>query len=162
MSVIQTNSVVAMDFQLFAEDGRLVDNRLNYEFIQGVNDVLVGMRTQLEGARVGERLEGTVCAKDAFGELVEFEPLTYPKEAIGSEFYRFYIGCETSLNDASGEKVSLFVKDLTSIDVTFTINHPLAGQEIRFVATINGIRDATEKEVVQGHPMVHGTACSCC
>ncbi len=162
MSVIQTNSVVAMDFQLFSEDGRLVDNRLNYEFIQGVNDVLVGMRTQLDGARVGERVEGTLHAEEAFGQIIDFEPLTYPKEAIGSEFYRLYIGCDMPFDTDSGERVSLFVKDLTSTEATFTINHPLAGQKIRFIATVRSVRPAREEEMMQGHPMVHGSSCACC
>ena len=39
--LVEENSVVTMDFQLFAEDGRFADNRLDYEFIQGIDDVLV-------------------------------------------------------------------------------------------------------------------------
>ena len=162
MSMVTTNSVIVMDYQLFAEDGRLIDNRLNHEFIQGINDVLIGMRAQLDGATVGERIEGTVDAKDAFGEIVDFEPLTYPKEAIGPGFYRLYIGFEMPFDDESGKRVSLFVKDLTSTEVTFTINHPLAGQSIGFVATINAIREATQEELAQGYPMVHGSSCACC
>lgn len=162
MSVVQTNTVVGMDFQLFAEDGRLVDNRLNYEFIQGVDDVLVGLRQHLDGAQIGDRVEGTLSAEEAFGQIVDFEPLTYPKEAIGPGFYRLYIGFEMPFDNDSGERVSLFVKDLTSTEVTFTINHPLAGQEIRFIATVRSVRSATEEELTQGYPTVHGSSCACC
>ena len=63
--LIEENSVVTMDFQLFAEDGRLVDNRLDYEFIQGIDDVLVGMRSHLKGAKVGDCIQGTVPAEEA-------------------------------------------------------------------------------------------------
>lgn len=162
MSVVQTNTVVAMDFQLFAEDGRLVDNRLNYEFIQGVDDVLVGLRQHLDGTQIGDRVEGTLPADEAFGQIIDFEPLVYPKEAIGPDFYRLYIGCEMPFDKPSGERVSLFVKDLTSTEATFTINHPLAGQEIRFITTVRSVRVATQEELEQGYPMVHGSSCACC
>ena len=162
MSIIENNSVVTMDFQLFAADGRLVDNRLNYEFIQGIDDVLVGMRSYLEGAKVGSCIQGKVSAKEAFGEVVDFEPLTYPKEAIGPGFHKLYIGFDMPFETADGGRVSLFVKDLTSTAVTFTINHPLAGQDIKFIATVNAIRQATEEELEQGYPTVHGSSCACC
>ena len=160
--LVEENSVVTMDFQLFAEDGRLVDNRLDYEFIQGIDDVLVGMRPYLEGAKIGDSIQGKVSAEEAFGEIVDFDPVTYPKEAIGPGFYKLYIGFDMPFEDDDGNRVSLFVKDLTSTSVTFTINHPLAGQQIGFIATINEIRQATEEELAQGRPLVHGETCSCC
>ena len=61
--------------------------------------------------------------------------MTYPKEVIGPGFYNLYIGFDMPFEDDDGNRISLFVKDLTSTAVTFTINHPLAGQ-----ATINAIR----------------------
>ena len=64
--------------------------------------------------------------------------------------------------DEEGNRISLFVKDLTSTSVTFTINHPLAGQQIKFIATVNAIREATEEELEQGRPIVHGSSCACC
>ena len=160
--LIEENSVVTMDFQLFAEDGRLVDNRLDYEFIQGIDDVLVGMRSHLKGAKVGDCIQGTVPAEEAFGEIVEFEPVTYPREALGPGFYNLYIGFDMPFEDDDGTRISLFVQDLTRISATFTINHPLAGQEIGFRATISGIREATEEELEVGYPIVHGETCSCC
>ena len=160
--LVEEKSVVTIDFQLFASDGRLVDNRLNYEFIQGIDDVLVGMRPYFEGAKIGDSIQGKVPASEAFGEIIDFEPVTYPKEAIGPRFYQLYIGFEMPFEDEEGNRITLFVKDLTSTSVTFTINHPLAGQQIKFFATVNAIREATEEELEQGRPIVHGSSCACC
>ena len=159
---VAENVVVTMDFQLFAEDGRLVDNRLDYEFIQGIDDVLVGMRSYLEGAKIGDSIQGKVSAEEAFGEIVDFEAVTYPREAIGPGFYNLYIGLDMPFEDDDGNRISLFVKDLTNTAATFTVNHPLAGQEIRFIATINALREARAEELAAGYPIVHGETCSCC
>ena len=100
--LVEEKSVVTIDFQLFAQDGRLVDNRLDYEFIQGIDDVLVGMRPYLEGAKIGDSIQGKVPAAEAFGEIMDFEPVTYPKEAIGPGFYNLYIGFECRLKMMMG------------------------------------------------------------
>ena len=56
-----------------------MDNRLDYEFIQPIDDVLVGMRPYFEGAKIGDSIQGKVPASEAFGEIMDFEPVTYPK-----------------------------------------------------------------------------------
>lgn len=160
--LIADRVVVTMDFQLFAEDGRLVDNREDYEFIQGVDDVLVGMRSYLEGAKIGSCIQGSVSASEAFGDIIQFEPVTYPKEAFGQAFHRLYIGLGIPFETEDGSHVTLYVKDLTSTAATLTINHPLAGQSIKFIATVNAIREATDEEIKQGYPTVHGSSCGCC
>ena len=160
--LIQEKSVVTMDFQLFAEDGRLVENRKDFEFIQGIDDVLIGMRSHLEGAEIGDCIEGKASAEEAFGKVVDFEPVVYPKEVFGQVFYRLYIGLGVPFQTQEGASVTLYVTELTSTSATLTVNHPLAGQEIGFVATINAIREATDDEIEQGHPIVHGSSCSCC
>ena len=160
--LVEEKSVVTMDFQLFAEDGRLVDNRKDYEFIHGIDDVLVGMRSYLEGAKVGACIQGQVSAEDAFGEIIQFEPVVYPNEAFGKAFHRLYIGLGIPFETEEGSNVTLYVKDLTSTSATLTVNHPLAGQSVKFIATVNAIREATEEELEQGYPTVHGSSCACC
>jgi FKBP-type peptidyl-prolyl cis-trans isomerase SlyD len=160
--LIKEKNVVTMDFQLFAEDGRLVENRKDFEFIQGIDDVLIGMRSYLEGAEIGDCIEGKASAEEAFGKVVDFEPVVYPKEVFGQFFHRLYIGLGVPFETEDGTSVVLYVKELTSTSATLTTNHPLAGQEIGFIATINAIREATEDEINQGRPIAHGSSCSCC
>ena len=160
--LVEEKSVVTIDFQLFAEDGRMVENRKNFEFIQGVGDVLQGMRPQLEGAQIGDCIEGKAAAEEAFGKVIDFEPVVYPKEVLGQAFYRLYIGLGVPFQTQGGVSVTLYVTELSSTSATLTVNHPLAGQEIGFVATINDVREARPEEIAAGKPISHGSSCSCC
>ena len=160
--LVAEKSVVTIDYQLFAEDGRLVNNHKDFEFIHGINDVLVGMRSYLDGAKVGDCIQGKAAAQEAFGQMIDFEPVTYPKEVFGQAFHRLYIGLGVPFNTDAGSPIVLYVKDLTSTSATLTVNHPLAGQEIGFIATVNAIRDARTEEIAAGKPMAEGPSCSCC
>ena len=79
MSVVEHTSVVTMDLQLFAEDGRLVQNVKDHVFIQGIDDVFPAMASHLSGKQVGEDVEGELSAVEAFGEIQPYEVVTYPK-----------------------------------------------------------------------------------
>lgn len=160
--LVEEKSVVTIDFQLFAEDGRLVENRKDFEFIQGIDDVLVGMRSQLEGTEIGDCIEGKASAEEAFGKVIDFEPVTYPKEVFGEVFYRLYIGLGVPFQTQEGASVTLYVTELSSTSATLTVNHPLAGQEIGFTVTINDVREARPEEIAAGKPIAHGSSCSCC
>ena len=162
--LVEEKSVVTIDLQLFAEDGRLVENLKDYEFIQGINDVLPGMAAHLQGSTVGDKVQAQVLPEEAFGAVRDFEPITYPKEAFGKIFPQLYIGLGVPFETAEGTSVVLYIKDLTSTSATLTINHPLAGQKIIFEAAVTGIRAATDEEVAQGSPKAPGggSSCSCC
>mgnify|MGYP001178410615 CR=1 FL=1 len=160
--LVEEKSVVTIDYQLFAEDGRLVNNRKDFEFIHGINDVLVGMRAYLDGAKVGDCIQGKAVAHEAFGKKIDFEPVTYPKDMFGAAFHQLYIGLGVPFNTEDGSSVVLYVKDLTSTSATLTVNHPLAGQEIGFIATVNAIREARAEEITAGQPMTDGPSCGCC
>ena len=160
--LVKEKSVVTIDVQLFAEDGRLVENLKDYEFIQGIDDVLVGMRAYLDGAKVGDCIQGKAAAHEAFGQIIDFEPVTYPKDMFGAAFHQLYVGLGVPFNTADGSPVVLYVKDLNSTSATLTVNHPLAGQEIGFIATVNAIREARTEEIDAGKPIAEGPSCGCC
>lgn len=164
MSVVEHTSVVTMDVQLFAEDGRLVQNVKDHVFIQGIDDVFPAMASHLSGKQVGEDVEGELSAIEAFGEIQPYDVVTYPKAAFGDNFYRLYIGMGLPIRDEQGESLILYVQDLTYDSAVLTINHPLAGQRIGFKAAITALRAATIEELNQGYPTLpeHMTSCSCC
>ena len=87
MSVIEHTSVVTMDFQLFAQDGRLVQNIKDHTFMQGIDDVFPAMAPFLNGKQVNDEVVGELSLpQDAFGEVQDFEPVTYRKEDFVTNF----------------------------------------------------------------------------
>ena len=55
---------------------------------------------------------------------------------------------------ATGDVIIYRVTDVADGKAVVDGNHPLAGMKIRFKATVDSIRDATDEEIAHGH--IHG------
>lgn len=51
----------------------------------------------------------------------------------------------------TGDVIVFRVTDITDGQVTVDGNHPLAGQTLRFEATVASVREATAEEIDHGH-----------
>ena len=91
---------------------------------------------------------------DAFGdyeaELVRAEPMdVFPDDVEMS------IGMVFEADDPDTGDVLLFrVTDIADGKVMVDANHPLAGQTIRFIATVTDVKVASAEEISHGH--AHG------
>ncbi len=158
---ITDHKVVSFHYTLTNDAGEVVDTTSGGEalpYLHGEQEIVAGLEKALEGKSVGDKLNITLDAADAYGDmdssLIEvvsaelFEGVE--KLEAGMEF-------ETELDNGDDE----FVR-IVSIDgdnVTIDGNHPLAGQKLTFDVEITDIRDATEEELKHGH--VHGEE-ECC
>lgn len=61
-------------------------------------------------------------------------------------------GMQFQAQRPDGESLTIVVTAVDGDTVTIDANHPLAGQVLHFDVSVEGIRDATEEEVAQGHP----------
>jgi len=159
---ITKHKVVSFHYTLTNDAGEVVDTTAGGEalpYLHGEQEIVAGLEQALEGKSVGDKLNVSLDAKDAYGEidpsLVEvvsadlFEGVE--KLEAGMEF-------ETELENGDDEFVRIISVD--GDNVTIDGNHPLAGQNLTFDVEITDIRDATEEELEHGH--VHGDGEECC
>jgi FKBP-type peptidyl-prolyl cis-trans isomerase SlyD len=59
------------------------------------------------------------------------------------------------MSDNEGNQLRGKILEVNTEFVKMDFNHPLAGQDLHFVGTIVGLREATPDELDHGH--VHGT-----
>ncbi len=104
------------------------------------------------GVTVGDTISVTLDPDDAFGEYdpkrVRMEPVSDlpPDVTVGG-----YLVAEQD-----GNEVVFRVTDIADGKAVLDGNHELAGQRLRFDATVVDVRPATQEEIAHGHIHGHG------
>lgn len=111
------------------------------------------MEEALHGKDAGDTVDVALSSDDAFGEqdseLVRIEDAgAFPVEVeVGMMF--------EADDPETGDVVVYRVTDVADGKAVVDGNHPLAGMKIRFKATVESVRDASDEEIAHGH--VHGS-----
>jgi FKBP-type peptidyl-prolyl cis-trans isomerase SlyD len=154
---IAQDKVVSIAYSLTDTDGRIIDEAGEarpFAFIFGTGSIVPGLESALEGKEVGDALEVTLEAEEAFGErdddlvqvvgLDRFEGV--PEVEVGMQFQTTHLE----------HTLIVHVTDVDGEEVTIDGNHPLAGQTLTFDVTVVGVREATPEEIDHGHVHVPG------
>lgn len=159
--IVATDVVVKMDYTLTVDD-EIIDSTDAYgpfEFIQGHRNIIPGLERELFGMQVGETKEILVEPAEGYGEFdanafIDLQKSQFPPD------YGFAIGKSLRLSDSNGRLFTAVISEIGENDVRVDLNHPLAGKQLKFVATILDLRSATEDELTSGK--VGGGACATC
>lgn len=152
---IEKNTVVAIDYEMFDAEGKLLDKTETeqmYYLHGGYDGIFPLVEEALQGKEIGEKVELTLEPDDAFGEYEAELVRVEEKNAFPEEVE---VGMMFEADDPEEEGVLIFrVTDIQEDKIVVDANHPLAGQSIRFIAHIKGLRPATQDEIEHGH--AHG------
>ncbi len=140
---------VSVAFRLFDEAGALVDEisaREPLTYVHGYAQVLPGLEAGLDGARIGERRTLVLGPDDAFGArdpaaLLEIDPDDFP-DVAGAE-----VGAEIVATGPDGTEAVHRIVEIDEDAIMVDLNHPLAGQTVRFEVEICDVHPATDAEL---------------
>lgn len=153
---ISKNSVVTLEYTITDTTKNLLDSGADplIYLHGGYNDVFAKIEQALDGKTVGDSIKVQLTPKESFGEyddsLVtieergEFDDNIY----VGEQFIEVIEDEDEAVED---QKISYTVKEITKDNVTLDGNHPLAGIDVIFTATVLAIRKATAKEIKEEH-----------
>lgn len=156
LNQVADDVVVTMDYTLTVE-GEIVDSSEEdgpIQFLHGHGNIISGLEAHLGGLALGESLQVTVAAEDAYGEfdpeqIVDVPISEFPEEiCIEPEV-------ELEMKDTKGNQLFARIVSVGKSRVKLDFNHPLAGKELTFDVTIIGLRLPTSEELEHGH--VHGS-----
>ena len=117
----------------------------------GYENIFPKVEAALEGQAVGHAANVDLAMEDAFGARDESLVRTIPK----SEFPPgVKVGGQLQGAGADGQPQVFNVVKIKGPQVHLDGNHPLAGQAVRFSATVKAVRAATAEEIEHRH--VHG------
>ena len=149
---IFANTVVSITFKLYDAQNALIEETPEpIEYLHGGHSgIFPKVEAALNAKRVGDNVSVTLEPVDAFGdydpELIRLEPVDgLPADiAVGG-----YLVAEEN-NEERVWRVTSIAEGKAVLDG----NHELAGQRLRFDATVVEVRPATSEEITHGH--VHG------
>jgi FKBP-type peptidyl-prolyl cis-trans isomerase SlyD len=152
---IEKNKAVTVNYTLKDKDGTVVDSsegKTPLAYIQGIGNIVIGLEKQLEGKKTGDKIDAEVSPEEGYGEKNEDLIRTLPTEQFG-DIGDLKVGLDFFIESPQGN-VPATVVELTDTEVSFDMNHPLAGKTLYFNVEILDVRDATKEELEHGH--VHG------
>jgi FKBP-type peptidyl-prolyl cis-trans isomerase SlyD len=111
------------------------------EYVHGGGTMLPGLESVLEGLETGAKREGTIKAKDAFGNsqmhpLKKMKRTEFPKDAklvAGEQF--------TAKGLNNGLDVVLKIEKITGDDIDVRLVHPLADKDIKYQVEVVQVTD---------------------
>ena len=151
---IAKNSVVSLHYEMYDANNNLLDKTdepISY-LHGGYDGIFPLVEEALHGKDVGDTVDVQMQPDDAFGEpeeeLIRVEPLEVFPEDVE-------VGMMFEADDPETGDVLIFrIVEIADGKAVVDANHPLAGQAVRFVATIADVRTATPEEIEHGH--AHG------
>ncbi|MDY6796606.1 MAG: peptidylprolyl isomerase [Actinomycetota bacterium] len=136
------SKTVVFDYQLYNKDGELMEssgegNPLSFVF--GGGTIIPGLEKGLEGLEPGDTREIVVEPEEAYGvrdpNLVQHVPRDRFPEGFG-----FEEGMSYSATTDGGDNVSFLVVNQDNENVEIDLNHPLAGETLRFEVIIRDVQ----------------------
>lgn len=120
------------------DDGTVFDTSEGNEplaFVVGGGEVIPGFDQAVIGMRVGESRDVTIEADQAYGERNDALSQTVARDQInlGVEPEQ---GMSIEMHTPDGTVIPLIITEVTQTTVTLDANHPLAGQQLRFLVEL--------------------------
>ena len=151
MSEIANNKVASVHYTgTLPDSGDIFDSsegRDPLTFLIGHKNMIPGFERELMGSKVGDKVEFTLSAEEAYGEhnpeAIQVVPLNMFGEITPE------VGM-TLMSDMGPFRVT----EVNDESATVDFNHELAGKSLTFNVEVIDIRDAPEQEISHGH--AHG------
>ncbi len=150
--IIFANTIVTIQFKLFDAGNKLLEESpepLTY-LHGGHSGIFPKIEVALNTKKVGDSISVTLEPEDAFGEydakMIRMEPIAdLPADVtVGGQL----------VAEQDGHEVVWRVTGIADGKAMLDGNHELAGQRLRFDATVMDIRPASAEEIAHGH--AHG------
>lgn len=109
------------------------------EFQTGMDMTIPGFEKEVLEMSAGEKKTFTVGMYDAYGEYIDDLVEKVPVENI--PLRNIEIGQRIMMLDDNGEKFPAKILDITPKEVTFDLNHPLAGKDLTFEVEILSVEE---------------------
>lgn len=153
---IRKGKVVSVTYTLQNEQGQVFEQSdIPVPYLHGhASGLFDKIEQRLEGRHPGDVIEATLSPEEGFGQHDPALTFTDDLENVPPELR--YLGASLEAQNASGEMLTFVVKRIENGKLTVDANHPLAGQTVKFVVTVNDVRDANPDELRTGQPGASG------
>ena len=155
----QQDYVVGVSYELEVE-GKIADKARSeapLEYIHGTGMLLPKFEAAVEGKEPGETFDFVLSPEDGYGEYNPKYKFDIPKTSFAVDGQvredLLEVGRVIPMLNSAGQVVQGTIAAVGYDTVTMDFNHPMAGKTLHFTGKVEAVRDATEKELLEG---LHG------
>lgn len=166
---VKQNVVVSLAYTLTV-DGEIADQspvESPLEYIQGRNNLISGLESQIEGLKTGDKKSVVVAPADGYGTYDEEAVISLDRAMFGDS-YPLAVGNGVHLQDDANNRFEARIVSFNDKEVVVDLNHPMAGKELHFDVEIVSLREPTKTELdagfipPAGYSSCGGSSCSSC
>lgn len=153
--LITPGCIASFAYTLTNPEGEVLDQSAPdrpLAYLHGAGNIVPGLERQLEGLAAGDSRNVVVPPAEGYGEATGRRarvPRTQFPDHIQPQ-----VGMGLAAEGPDGHPIPMFIIGVDDNEVIFSLDHPLAGVELRFAVSIVEVRTATDEELAHGHP--HG------
>ena len=150
---ITDDLVVSINYTLTNDEKTVLDSTEEsgpMDYLHGADNIIPGLEDELEGKKVGDKLQVRVDPEDGYGEI--FTELMQVVDIAAFEGVESVeVGMQFESESDEGELEIVTIKAIDGNEVTIDANHPLAGVTLNFDVEIMDVREATAEEIEHEH-----------
>ena len=147
MSKTKLGSTVELDIEVLAADGEVIECTDPEELLiieLGAGELPPSVEKALTDIEVGDSIDVTCPAGEAFGDHSPEAIVTVPREDFPDDLEiekGMAVGVTIEEEDGGTAEIEAYVIEVNPDAVILDANHPLAGKEARFRATVRVIQE---------------------
>ncbi len=150
--MVSRGDVVSVEYTIRLTDERVIETTVGDSpliYTHGQNEILQGLEAGLDQMELGASKMVTVQPVDAYGEIHPEGFFEVQRNRVPVEAQR--IGTKLEATAPDGRTVFPYVAEIKSDVVVLDLNHPLAGQTLRFEVRVVDIQRGAP-QLVTGAP----------
>ncbi len=151
------NTVVTFHYDLYDQDTNKIESSKQGNpvlCLVGERGVLLALQEAMSGKSAGDDFTVSIPHGRAYGKRYPERVKRIPTKKIdGGKKQKFRTGQIITLQGDKGPSPATIV-NVGKFNLDVDTNHPLAGVDLTFDVTIEGVREASEEEQAHGH--AHG------
>ena len=158
MQKVEDGMFVSVTYKGTLDNGEVFDTsegRPPLEFKTGAGQLIKGFEDAVMGMKLNEKKEFTLSPAEAYGERDENQKHDFPRAEL-PEGVDPKIGDTVAFTTPEGQQIPARLIEMDDKNLTFDLNHPLAGLSLTFAIEVVGISDAPTQQ-----PHGCGGGCQC-
>ncbi|MBF0500817.1 MAG: peptidylprolyl isomerase [Candidatus Riflebacteria bacterium] len=155
---------VAVHYTGTLDSGEVFDSSEGNEplkFTVGMGSVIDGFNNAVIGLGEGEERKVTIAPVDGYGDRDESRVMKADRASMDADFTP-EVGMAIGLQMADGARIRAVITEISEDEITFDLNHPLAGKTLHFAVKVVEIREADDPEAHGWENEQHSHSCGSC
>ena len=158
MQKVEDGMFVSVTYKGTLDNGEVFDTsegRPPLEFKTGAGQLIKGFEDAVMGMELNEKKEFTLSPAEAYGERDENQTHEFPRSEL-PDGVDPKIGDTVAFTTPEGQQIPARLIEMDNENLTFDLNHPLAGLSLTFAIEVIGISDTPTQK-----PQGCGGGCQC-